>query len=369
MTKPTRSSDGAKTLEQKYYVCQDIYDLETENIFNQQWIYIGRCDSLPEEGDYFLHEQNTESLIVLRNVENKIVALHNCCTHRGTKLITETKGKLKKHITCLYHAWSFAQDGSLVSAPHMNECEGFNKSNHSLASAHIKTFEGFIFLNLSDKPADFDEQFATLTRYGDYKMSELKTVHSITYEAECNWKLVVQNYSECYHCPSLHPQLNRLTAFRDTDNDEETGPILGGPMQLGEKFTSMTTSGQRCCDPIGNVSGDDLKQVHYYVVMPNMLLSLHPDYVLVHQIQRISTTRTRVICDWLFHPTNIKSGNYDPKGAIEFWNLTNSQDWLISERSQLGISSRAYKQGPYAELESMLAQLDIEYKKMLGKTT
>jgi Rieske 2Fe-2S family protein len=98
-----------------------------------------------------------------------------------------------------------------------------------------------------------------------------------------------------------------------------------------------------------------------------MLLSLHPDYVLIHRIQRLATDRTRIVCDWLFHPDSMSRSDFDPSDAVEFWNVTNQQDWHVSELSQLGISSRAYRPGPYAELESMIAAWDREYLKALGR--
>ena len=120
-------------------------------------------------------------------------------------------------------------------------------------------------------------------------------------------------------------------------------------------------SGQRCASPLGDLSGEELNCVQYYTIYPNMLLSLHPDYVLIHRLERLATNQTRVICDWLFHPDAMSEPGFDPSGAIEFWNMTNKQDWDVSARSQQGISSLAYTPGPYSELESMIAAWDREY--------
>jgi Rieske 2Fe-2S family protein len=129
---------------------------------------------------------------------------------------------------------------------------------------------------------------------------------------------------------------------------------------------SMTMTGQRCAAPLGDLAGEDLNCVQYYTVFPNLLLSLHPDYVLLHRIDRLATDRTRIVCDWLFHRDAIAAPDFDPSGAIEFWNMTNNQDWEVSKLSQQGISSLAYSPGPYSELESMIAAWDREYLKSLG---
>jgi len=173
--------------------------------------------------------------------------------------------------------------------------------------------------------------------------------------------LIFQNYSECYHCPSLHPVLNKLTPFRNSSNNLEEGPFLGGPMRMSIDGGSMTMSGQTCALSLGDLSGEALNCVQYYTLYPNMLLSLLPDYVLIHRIERLAPDRSRVICDWLFHPAATAAPDFDPSGAIEFWSMTNEQDWGVSELSQKGISSQAYTPGPYSELESMIAAWDREY--------
>ena len=137
-------------------------------------------------------------------------------------------------------------------------------------------------------------------------------------------------------------------------------------MKMEIEGGSMTMTGQRCAAPLGNLQGDDLNFVQYYTIFPNLLLSLHPDYVLIHRIDRLATNQTRIICDWLFHPDAIAAPDFDPSSAIEFWNMTNEQDWSVSRLSQKGIASHAYRPGPYAELESMIAAWDQEYLRALG---
>jgi Rieske 2Fe-2S family protein len=362
----TRTSAGARTLDRDYYVSESVFEIETENIFSRRWLYAGRAGAIPEPGQYFLYEQGTESVIILRDGAGEIRAFHNTCRHRGTRLATDPEGRFSKSIQCLYHAWTYGLDGTLIGAPFMDEVEAFCREDYPLLNVPVAVWEGGVFLNFDPEAEPFEHAFGPLFgRFDAWAWGELEVAHRITYEVEANWKLVFQNYSECYHCPSLHPQLNRLTPFRNSRNDLEEGPFLGGPMRMAIDGGSMTMSGQRCAAPLGDLEGEDLNLVQYFTIFPNLLLSLHPDYVLLHRVDRIAVDRTRIVCDWLFHPEAMSRDAFDPSGAIEFWNLTNSQDWQVSELSQRGIASRAYRPGPYSELESMIAAWDREYLRSL----
>ncbi|NIR47776.1 aromatic ring-hydroxylating dioxygenase subunit alpha [candidate division KSB1 bacterium] len=362
-----RTARGAKTLPGEYYTSESIYEEETERIFTKRWLYVGRASDVSEPGHYFLHNMDKESIILLKDEQHSIRAFFNVCRHRGTRLCTEARGRFSQSIQCPYHAWTYSLDGRLIGAPNMHEVKTFNKEEYPLRDVAVATWEGGVFMNLAESPEPFENAFAPIVnKYKQWHLSELQVAHRRTYDVAANWKLILQNYSECYHCPTLHPHLNRLTPYRDSSNDLEAGPFLGGPMRLSGNNESMTMTGRSCAPTLGEVSGTDLKQVYYYVIFPNMLLSLHPDYVLVHQVQRQAPDRCRVVCDWLFHPEAISHPDFDPGDAIEFWELTNKQDWHVCELSQQGVASRAYTPGPYSDLESMIAAFDREYLSALG---
>jgi Rieske 2Fe-2S family protein len=333
------------------------------------WLYAGHVSELPDPGSYFLRSLDDESVIVVRDRTGEIRAFFNVCRHRGSRLCTEPSGAFAGGIQCPYHAWTYSLDGSLKGAPNMQEVERFNRADYPLHPVSLTVWEGFIFISFSSAPAPFEELIAPLVgRIDVWSLPELESVHQTVYDVSANWKLFFQNYSECYHCPSVHPMLNKLTPYRDSFNDLDEGKILGGPMKMSIHGGSMTMNGQACAAPLGEVGGDDLGRVYYYTIFPNMFLSLHPDYVLVHRSESISVNRTRIHCDWLFHPDAIVEPDFDPSGAVEFWDMTNRQDWHLCSISQQGISSRAYTPGPYAELESQLAAFDREYLRILGKS-
>ena len=167
-------------------------------------------------------------------------------------------------------------------------------------------------MNLDQQATPFEEAFApVISRFSRWRLPELVPVHHVEYDVAANWKLMVQNFSECYHCPTLHPALNKLTHYRDTSNDLEEGPVLGGAMRLADGVHSMSMDGRACAPPLGDLSGEDLRLVYYYVLFPTLLVSLMPDYALTCRLLRRGPGRTTVVCDWLFHPEAARQPDFD----------------------------------------------------------
>jgi len=304
---------------------------------------------------------------LLRDREGTARGFHNACRHRGTELCSQASGQFERSIRCPYHSWTYALDGSLIGAPNMKDVEGFRAADHSLVPVAVAEWAGFIFFNLDSEPMSFKEAFAPLlNRFGPWALDELLPAERRSYTVKANWKLIFENYSECYHCPSVHPILNRLTPFRDSSNDLEEGPFLGGPMHLAEHVSSMTMDGKRCAPPLGGVQGELLQRVYYFTIFPNLFLSLHPDYVLVHRLRRLGTRETEIECEWLFSAESIGNEDFDPGPAVEFWDLTNRQDWAICEASHRGILSPAFRPGPLSNLESVVAEFDRHYLSRLS---
>ena len=361
-----RSAAGAKTLPQAFYISDEIYQREQKKIFSCRWLYAGHISQVAAPGQFFRLQVDNESVVVVRDRQDRVHAFYNVCRHRGAQFCGVESGTLASGFQCPYHAWTYAFDGTLIGAPNMDEVNGFRKEDHALQPIAIEVWEGLIFVNLASSPEPFDRAMAPLIgRFGEWHIAELTSVHRTTYDVDANWKLLFQNYSECYHCPTVHPVLNKLTPYRNSINDLEEGPVLGGPMQLADKDGSMTMTGRRCGSPLGEVSGDDLSLIYYYTIFPNLFLSLHPDYVLIHRGEPCAAGRTRITCDWYFHPVDSARDDFDASPAVEFWDMTNRQDWHLCTISQKGISSRAYRPGPYSNLESQLAAFDREYLKII----
>ena len=359
---------GAKSLPQKYFVSPDIFTKEQAEIFSKEWLLVGHQSQIPDAGDYIVQRVNHESLFVIRDRGAKIHGFFNVCRHRGSRLIEDNCGN-RAAIQCPYHAWIYGLDGRLIGAPHMDELPGFEKADYPLHEVNLGIWEGFIFVNLRDASAErgdysLEHWFAPLSgKFSHWNMSILQPAKRIEYDVRANWKLMFENYSECYHCPGVHPQLQKVSPYDSAKNDLREGPFLGGFMKINPG-KSLTMSGNACAAFVGKI--ENLQQVFYYSIFPNMLLSLHPEYVMVHQLWPQSPERTLIVCDWFFHPEAFKRSNFNPEDAVEFWDMVNRQDWHVCELSQQGISSRAYDPGPYSARESIPAAWDEYYLRQMG---
>jgi glycine betaine catabolism A len=358
---------GAHTMPREQYTSPDIFIEEREHIFARHWVCVGRASAFVKPGDYQLRDVAGESLIVMRDRGGQLHAFFNVCRHRGTRLCQATKGKFSETIQCPYHAWTYGLDGTLVGAPHMNEVEGFDKKDYPLHEAAVAEWEGFVFVNLGVKPQPFAEWFAPmLRRLARFGLPNLKVGHKVRYEVEANWKLVFQNYSECLHCPMIHPELSTVLPYTSGANDLSAGPFLGGYMEIKEPNESATLTGRSCGRLVNDLlAGDDLKRAYYYTLMPNLMLSIHPDYVNYYLLTPVAVDQTIVESEWMFSANNEGDPKFNPQDAIDFWDVTNRQDWDICERSQAGIQSRRYQPGPYSPRESIPAAWDAAYLHMM----
>jgi len=357
-------------MPREYYTSPGIFGEERERIFAREWHCVGRASKLSQPGDYFLREVAGESIIVLRDREGTLRAHFNICRHRGTRICREESGRFGETIQCPYHAWTYRTNGKLVGAPHMQDTQGFSMGDYPLHAAAVAEWEGFLFVNVAEKPEPFSGAWAPLsTRFARYGLKNLAVGHRVVYDVKANWKLVFQNYSECLHCPTIHPKLASVLPYQSGANDLTEGPFLGGYMEIKAPNESATMSGRACGRLVsGDIPADDRHRAFYYSIMPNLLLSLHPDYVNFYLLHPAAVDRTIVESEWLFHPDTLADPQNNIRDAIEFWDLTNRQDWDIVERSQLGISSRRYAPGPYSARESIPAAWDREYLKRMGRS-
>lgn len=360
---------GATTLPQRYFTSPEVFAEELDRLFGTRWLCVGHASEIAGDGHFIVRNIGNESVVVLRDHESNTRAFHNVCRHRGTRLCEATSGMLANSIQCPYHAWTYGLDGQLIGAPHMSEVAGFNKDDHPLHVVALECWEGFIFISFAEEPEPFAKALAPLLgKFGRWNMTALRRAHRLEYDVRANWKLIFQNYNECYHCPLVHPTLAKLTLYDEAQNDLSEGPFLGGPMPLAKKDGSMTMSGNRCGVLLGDLSEEDRNRVWYYSIFPNLLLSLHPDYAMFHTIWPQATDRTLIRCDWLFHPDTLASDQWNVEDAVEFWDMTNKQDWHVCELSQAGIASRMYRPGPYSAKESIPAAFDRYYLKAMGVT-
>jgi Rieske 2Fe-2S family protein len=321
------------------------------------WMSVGRLDDIPTPGSYIVRTIAGDSVVVVNAGE--IRAFYNVCRHRGTTLCTESHGQLSGSIQCPYHAWTYAYDGTLVGAPHMDATAGFQKSDYPLKSVRAGVWDGFLWVNLSNSGPSLDAQLADLPeKFAPWKMGDLRRGAALEYDIPANWKLILQNFSECLHCPNLHPVLNKLSHYLSGENEPLRPSYMGGRMDLSPGVETMSMDGARSCEYLPSLSAEERRRVYYYAVFPNLLISAHPDYVMVHTLWPLAHDRTKLVCEFLFHPSELNSGTFEPLNVLNFWDMTNKQDWFVCELAQQGISSRGYTPGPYSNREELLYAFD-----------
>ena len=351
-------SPQPKTLPGNYFTDPAIFKRELEVFFWDSWIFAGRAEWIADPGDYFLRDVAGESIIVTRAHDGSVRAFYNVCRHRGTRMCTAPTGTFEGAIQCPYHGWRYGLTGRLLGAPHMNSPE-FHPADYSLHELAAATWDGHIFLHLGQPAQTLLEHLAALpSRFAPWRMEELRMHRRIVYDVKANWKLIVLNYNECLHCPILHPTLNRLTNYLGAENETPCSAYIGGCMGFLPGVETMSTDGKRRRDYLPGLGEQDRNLVAYYAVYPNLLLSLHPDYMLVHSLSPKAPDHTEIACEWYFHPDEIAKPEFQADDAVEFWDNTNREDWHVSELSQLGLQSRAYQPGPYSERESLLHAFD-----------
>jgi phenylpropionate dioxygenase-like ring-hydroxylating dioxygenase large terminal subunit len=332
---------------------------EMERVFARMWLAAGRAAELDRPGAFIRRDVAGASVLIVRTNDGSIRAFHNVCRHRGTRLCTEHHGAFRGSIQCPYHAWTYDLDGRLLAAPQMDEVDGFDRSEYPLHAVACDTWDGHIFINLAPHSPPLGEQLADLpSRFAPWQMHDLRLAHRIEYDIATNWKLVVQNYNECLHCPIIHPLLNRMHHYLAADNVPTTGSYCGGAMGFRDGVETLSSDGQRRRDFLPGLGARERTLVNYFAIYPNLLLTLHPDYMMTITIWPQHCGRTKLIAEWHFHPDEMAKPGFVFEDAVDFWDRTNREDWAISEQSYLGISSRGYAPGPYSERERQLWEFD-----------
>jgi Rieske 2Fe-2S family protein len=351
--------EGARTLPARYYTDPALLDAELDGLFGAMWVYAGRVEEIERPGRFVVRELNGHNIVFTRNAGGEIRAFHNVCRHRGTRLCAEASGELPGSIQCPYHAWTYDLDGRLIGAPHMDDVPHFRKADYPLLRVRVDEWDGHIFLNLSERPAALRDQLGPLVeKFRPWRMQDLRLGRRIVYDVKANWKLIVQNYNECLHCPNLHPALNKLSHYLSGENEPLRPTYMGGVMDLRPGIETLSMDGSCPRSFLPGLSPDETRRVYYYCLFPNLMLSLHPDYMLTHALWPLAPDRTINVCEWHFQPSELARAGFDPSDCVDFWDMTNKQDWYVCELSQAGISSPAYVPGPYSNREDLLYAFD-----------
>lgn len=347
----------ARSLPAVAYTSREVFDWERRHFFEGSWVCVGRGAALASVGAQAAVRIGEEGVLLARGSDGVLRGFFNVCRHRGHELLPAGATAERRAIRCPYHAWVYGLDGALRATPRFPALSATDPVREGLAPTSVREWLGWIFVNASGDGPDFDRHVGTLGELlAPYLSDPLVPCETRSYEVAANWKLIVENYHECYHCPSIHPELCRVTPFDSGENLEPTGLWAGGSMDLKAHAETMSISGGSDGHPLPGLDEWRLRHVFYFGLFPSLLISPHPDYVLVHRVEPLDPGRSRIECQWLFHPEAAERPGFDPSYAVRFWDITNAQDWKACESVQRGASSRGYRQGPLGPDESAVHQ-------------
>jgi Rieske 2Fe-2S family protein len=349
-------SGTGRMLPRGAYLDPALLRWEQEHFFARSWVCVGRETALGEVGARTAVRVGGEGVLLVRS-ESGVHGFSNVCRHRGHELLPCGESATRPTIACPYHAWVYDLDGSLGMTPRFDPPDDFDISQYQLLELPVEEWRGWLFVNVSGDAgplADHLGGFDALV--APYEPERLVVGATHDYVLHANWKLAIENYHECYHCPVIHPELCAVSPPTSGDNFHEAGLAIGGSMDLVDGAVTMSLTGESPLAPLPGLDERRRREVLYSGVFPNLLVSLHPDYVMTHRIEPVEPGISQVECQWLFDPDAVEQPDFDPSFAVDFWDVTNRQDWGACESVQRGIASRGYQPGPFSKEEDGVQQ-------------
>jgi phenylpropionate dioxygenase-like ring-hydroxylating dioxygenase large terminal subunit len=340
------------TLPGVAYTSPDLFDWEMRSFFEPSWVCLGRTDGLIQPNTRRAIRAGHESILLSRDDAGTLRGFFNVCRHRGHELLPAGASAQGALIECPYHGWTYRADGSLKSAPRLGLRPGFQVAEHGLNPVRIEEWGGWAFANASGDARPLLHHLGNLADIlSPWAPGGMIETSRMDYTVEANWKLIHENFQECYHCSEIHPELCRVSPPASGTNMDATGMWIGGWMELMEGAVTMSLTGQGGAPIIAGLDSEQSRRVFYFALFPNLLVSPHPDYVLSHRLEPLSPTRTRIECRTLFPKAVAERAGFDDSYARDFWDLTNRQDWAACESVQRSAASRGFRPGPISEME------------------
>jgi Rieske 2Fe-2S family protein len=336
------------TLDYSWYVDPQLFAAEQDAILGKRWALAGRSSEIVEAGSYITVTIADDSVIVMRQDDGTVAAMLNVCRHRGARILLEDRGACKAVIRCPYHAWAYGLDGGLLGAPNLREWVGADQQSLGLQRVAVHEQYGCLWVNLDaagisfadDVGAQIRERLGDEQKIEDWELDRLQTGRRIVYDVAANWKLIVENFMECYHCTSIHPELvTVIPEFRGGVASQANGPGYGSA--IGDQIAGFTVDGRAGLEPLPHVSEDDRRRYYGMTIKPSAFFNLIGDHAIIHRIVPIAVDRTTIVCDWLFDAQTLANGA-DIGPSVELFDRVNRQDFEACERCQLGAASRTY---------------------------
>jgi Rieske 2Fe-2S family protein len=367
----------AHSLHQALYNTEAAFRHDMATVFARNWILAGHASQAPKAGDYFLANIAEESIIILRDNDHRLRAFANVCRHRGSRICLKPEGHASV-LVCPYHAWSYNLDGSIRSARYMGP--EFDKSQFGLKRVALEVIEGLVFISLSDAPLSLDVARLNITKaYGAYGWGSAKVAYRQIYRVAANWKLAVENYLECYHCTTAHPEYSKLHALEQplAQIAEMNAAMEACTAGLGVAVPSIdhrvnsNTGGQSIFTfryalydgvktggpdgkPLAPLMGDftdydgGVTSTHF---APSSFFIAYPDHGVIYRFIPVDVHSSAMELIWLVKGGAAEGVDYDLDKLTWLWKVTSEADKRITEDNQKGVNSRYYQPGPYAPVE------------------
>ncbi|MBT2511691.1 aromatic ring-hydroxylating dioxygenase subunit alpha [Streptomyces sp. ISL-98] len=338
------------TLPGHFYTDPGIFRQEQERIFESLWYCAVRGSDLDRPGAYRTVQAGRESVLVTRTRTGELRAFLNICRHRGARLCTEPAGQVRRSLQCPYHAWTYDLDGRLIAAPNLVQMPDIDRTEYGLVRVALREWLGYAWICLADEPPSFEEtvigaaveRLGSAEAIGRYETEGLALGRRISYDVAANWKLIVENFMECYHCATIHPELTDvLPEFAD---GLAAQCYVGHGAEFSKEAQGFTVDGSAGFGRLPGVDDDQDRRYYAVTVKPQVFVNLVPDHVIVHRMFPLAVDRTVVECDWLYAPGVVASGA-DLDKSVELFHRVNTQDFEACERTQPAMASRAYRKG------------------------
>ena len=369
------------TLPSHYYFDEAHYQRELESFWYHNWICVGRCDELTEPGEYRTIQVGDQSIIVMRDSNRDIKAFYNTCRHRGSTLCEAERGRFKGgRIVCPYHAWTYSLEGDLEQTPWRLPSDDFDHGRFSLYRVGAVEWIGYVFINLDvDTDVALEDVFETMpARFANWRLETTKVAHHMEIDLACNWKVFWENFSECYHCPGVHPELCQVVpTFGQGYSSPSENPAWQPPdpkntdyvePRLASGAVTWTIDGKTSLPAFEHLDEKQIKQGHTYGVSePSFYLVGHVDYARMVRMLPIGPEKTRLNVEWLLNEESIASPDFDVEQVVELGRLVVEQDGHACELNQKGLKSRRHAAGVLVTQELGVAEFHQWIRAGLGE--
>jgi Rieske 2Fe-2S family protein len=349
-TTPTAPAQAPAALPREAYVSPDIYARELERIFYSTWQYVDHISEFSQTGSFKRYTVGAADVLVVRDGDGRLNAMHNVCRHRGAQLVADDAGLCKRAVVCSYHGWTYGHDGSLRGAPKMGP--GFDKSAFGLKPADVEVWNGMVFVHVGNgNPPPVRESLAKVA-WPFTDLERARVAQTNVHELDVNWKVAWENGLECYHCAINHPELVRVF-----DQDGDAGGADGGadyvffdaPL-VGSAIT-ITVSGQ-LANSVLFAHDVPLEQARGFLQWHTSTFEMiaQPDCIVLQTFTPLAPDRTRLTHTFLVPADAVECRDYDPKTLFELHSITRRQDNELCQKVQRGVRNLAYAPGPFNEI-------------------